>query len=329
MITHQTMMGALKDQADNNVFHLVGTGGPLSGSSSRADYLPTGFNVAGFGSTYTDLTNGAVYVNEGTKTNLYWTPISYDQAGVLGWRSDFRDGVGKANSDTGATATIPGSGIRVFGSGIAEIDSGLAIAIAEDGAIGTLQATATTGGLLAALGVGITTSVPFQPDRHGPIVVDALCAQSAAITTRRFFIGFLGTAADALANPVTGSTITITLVQDDLAGLTFDTDLTDADRLFAPHNKSDEAATILTTATGVDTGVDVAAAGTYQRFRVEISAAGVMTCFVDKIQVTQISASLDVDEEVAPVLLICAPTTATKAMLVKYFGAWGVRASGV
>lgn len=320
-------MGALRDQADNNVFNIVGAGGPLSGSISRADALPTGFNVCGFGSTYVDLTNGAIYVNEGTKTDLYWTPISFDQPGILGWWSNFRDSVGKAIADTAATVTLVGSGIRIFGSGINETDSGFVPAIAEDGAIGTLTASATSG-KTAALGVGLTTSVPYQPDSHGPLVVDSLCAQSAAITSRSFGIGFIGTAADALAMPVTGATLTLTLVQDDVALMLFDTGLTDGDRFFAAHNKSDEAASHLTSATGVDTGVDVAAAGTYQRLRVEITAAGVMTCFVDKIQVTQISAALDVDEEIAPVLIINSLASATKAMLVKYFGAWGVRAQG-
>lgn len=327
MIATANIWAAFKDKALNNVWDLVGAGAPVSGSGLSTNVTPpTGLGFAGFGSSYRNLTNGVEYWNEGTALNPYWTPRNINHPALLSWYSDFKDGVGKAIADTAATATLVGSGLRIFGNAIIDVDSGLTIAIGEDGPIASLIASATANDV-AALGVGITTSVPFQPDSHGPLVIDALITNSSAITLRRFFMGFIGTAADALVSPVTGTTLTLTLVQDDLAGLFFDVGLTDGDRLFAPHNKSDEAATILTTATGVDTGVDIAAAGTYQRLRIEISAAGVMTCFVNKIQVTQIAASLDANEEVAPVLLIASTSSATKTLLVKKFATWGSRAS--
>ena len=312
----------LRNWIDNGVVNICGSGARVSGTGSAS----TGKGVCGIGSTYTNTVTGVVYFNEGTALSPYWTPINLAHPSLLSWFSDFRDGVGKAIADTAATVTIPGSGIRVFGQGIAETDSGFTVAIGEDGPIGSLITT-DEDAHLAALGVGITTSVPFQPDTHGPLVIDVLISMSSAITLRRLFCGFLGTAADALDPPATGATTVITLVQDDLAGLFMDSIMTAASRLFAPHNKSDEAATIATTAAGVDTGVNLATAGTYQRLRVEISAAGVMTCFIDKAQVTQIEAALDVDEEVAPVLLVGSTSTATKTMLVKRFAAWGNRRS--
>jgi hypothetical protein len=318
MINYAGIFPSLKDRVRNGVYDLVGTGAPLSGVFG----VGTGSRLAGRGSTYTNLTTGVKYWNEGSATVPYWTPESFLQSQLLSWFSDFRDGVGKAVADTAATATIAGSGIRVFGDGIAETDSGLVIAIAEDGPIGTLTVTDEVSHI-AALGVGITTSVPFQPDSHGPLVVDALVAMSSALTLRRFFMGFVGTAADALISPVTGSTTTITLVQDDLAGLMFDVGLTNADGLFAPSNKSDAAAT--QTAASCDTSTDFPAAGTYARFRVQISAAGRMTCFMNKAQIFDLAAALDVDEEVAPVLLIGSTSTAVKLMLVKNFAAWGQR----
>lgn len=308
----------LGERARHGVYNLVGSGGPLSGTSG------TGVNIAGAGSFYFDKTNQVVYINEGDKATPYWTPVSFTQRGLISWHSDFRDGVGKAVSDTAVLATLTGSGIKIFGQGIAETDSGFVPAIGEGGAVGTLTTT-DEASHTAAIGVGLTTSLPFQPDTHGPIVVDALVAQSSAITLRTMFFGFAGALADALDPIVTGSGTTLTLVLDDLAGLYFDVGLTDTDRYFAPHNKSNEAATIATTATGVDTGVDVAVAGTYQRLRVQISAAGVMTCFVNKAQVSQISAALDVDEEVGPVLCLSSTSTAVKSALVKHFSAWGTR----
>lgn len=330
----KNIIANMKQGVKNAVFNMVGSGAPISGTGvwSASGSLgnltspATGIGVAGPGSRYIDKDNGTIYVNEGTAAAPYWTPIDLWQKYILGWGSDFRDAVGLPLATT-AVATIPGSGLRIFGQGIDETDAGLVIAIGEDGPIGTLTCT-NEDAHLAAIGVGIANSVPYQPDTHGPLVVEALFAGSAALTLRRFFLGFIGTAADALDPPVTGAAVTITLVQDDLAGLLMDAGLTATTELFAPHNKSDEAATILTTAVGVDTGVVMPAFGTYARLRVEISAAGVMTCFKDKVQITQIVAALDVDEEVAPVLLVGSKEANTKAILVKRFAAWGYRKSG-
>lgn len=324
MITTPSMMGALRDRADNNVFDLVGAGGPLSGSSSRTDFLPTGFNVAGKGSTYRDVTNNVMYINEGTKTALYWTPISFTQQNLLGCYSDFRDAVGKAHADTGTNYNIPGSGVRVFGSGIDETDSGLVVTLGANGAVARLTSSATATALPAALGFGSSTAL-FDPATNGPLVVDCKFTVVTDLLTKRVFVGFTGTTADALVSPVTGSTLTLTLVQDDVSGVMFDSAMTAATRLFAPHNKADEAASILTTATGVDTGVAVAAVGTYMRYRVEISPTGVMTVFLDGVQVTQISASASATVDLSPVLLLSGTTTAVDAIDIKHFGAWGTR----
>ncbi len=265
------------------------------------------------------------YINVGTLASPYWQPLGFDQYGILGIQTDFRSGLGKAVADTATTATIAdGTGVRVHGQGIAETDAGLTVAFAEGGGVASLIAT-NEDAHVAALSHGDTTP-QFQPDTHGPLYIEADLSISAALTNKMAFVGFVGTIADALDPPVTGATTVLTLVQDDLAGLFYSAGLTDGDRWFAPHNKSNEAATIATTATGVDTGVDVAAAGTYQRVRVEISQSGVMTCFINQVQVSRIAASLDVDEEVSPVCLVGSLTTATATMLLRRFAAWGHRA---
>lgn len=310
-----SLAGAIQLANGAKVFD--GTTSPLSGTSG------TGAASANAGSIYVCTTTGVAYVNEGTKASPYWTPLNYAHPSLFGAFTDFRDGVGKAHSDTAATYTIPGSGVRVHGQGIAETDSGLVITQGEGGPVGRITTTDEDAHLIA-LGFGGTT-VPFQPDTHGPLVIDAEVTLVSALTLRRLFCGFVGTAADALDPPVTGATVTLTLVQDDVAGIFMDAALTAATGLFAAHNKSDEAASILVSATGVDMGAVVPAAGTFVRLRVEISRAGVMTCFVDKVQKTRIAASLDVDEEVAPCLLVGSTTTAVKAMDVKRFATWGVR----
>jgi len=298
----------------------AGPSAPLSGIAPYGTFA--GF--AGKGSTYLALNSGTEYVNEGTQTSPYWTPSNFVQNSVFGAFADFRDSIGKAHADTAATVTLAGNGLRIHGQGIAEIDSGVVVTQDEGGPVARLTTTDEDAHLVS-LGFGGTT-VPFQPDTHGPLVVDAEITNVTALTLRRIFIGFIGTAADALDPPVTSTTLTHTLVQDDLAGIAMDAAMTAATRLWAVHNKSDEAATLASTATGCDTGVAISAVGTYQRLRVEISRAGVMTCFADKVQIARVAASLDVDEEVAPVLLLGSTSTAVKALDVKRFACWGARA---
>jgi hypothetical protein len=290
-----------------------GTSGTGAGTFAHPDVL------------YVDTTNHVVYINEGTLASPYWSPLDFEQPGLISCYEDFRNAVGKAASDTAASAVLVRSGLRIHGQGVAELDSGLTVAFAEGGNVASLLTTDEAAHTLA-ISAGHAGTAVWQPDVNGRMVIDALLAHSSAITERAMFLGFLGTCADALDPAVTGSATTLTLVQDDLAGLFFDSGLTDPDRLFAPHNKSDAAASIATTAAGVDTGVDIPAAGTYTRLRVEIGANGTMTCFKDKVQVTSIAAALDVDEECAPVLYVESNAASVKTMLVKQFAAYTSRA---
>ena len=297
-----------------------GSGGPLSGTSG------TGAKSHSFGpgSLYVNSANGVVYINEHTQASPYWTPVSYDQAGLRAWDTGFEDHVAKALSGSDATAVLA-SGVRIHGQGLAENDSGGVVAgVAERGAVCTLTTTNEAAHTIA-LGVGDTT-LPFQPDNNGPLVIDCTFTHSSAITLRATFCGFIGAAANALDPVVTGGTTTLTLVLDDVAGMFQDVGLTDGDGIFLPHNKSNAAASIATSATGVDTSTTMAAAGTYTRWRVEISAAGVMTAFVNKVQKGSISAALDVDEELAPSFHIESTNAATKSVLVDRFSTWGTRA---
>ena len=290
-------------------------GAPSSGTSG------TLAGVAEAGDMLWDKTNGVLFVNEGTQASPYWTPAGYDQAPLFGVHTDFRDQAGKAIADTNGEAIVPGSGLRVFGQGVAETDSGLVVqAAAEGGNVGRITTTNEDAHTIA---IGMEAGV-FQPDQHQLLVVDVELTQVAAITDRAMFVGFLGLAADALDPAVTGATTVATLVQDDLAGLWVDAGLTDGDRFFGVHNKSNEAATQDLTADG-DTSTDLAAAGTYQRLRVEITAAGAMTAFVDKAQVYTDATALDADEECSPVVYLESLAAATKSADVRRFATWAYR----
>lgn len=312
----KSFQAMLNNRVTFGALDFVGDSAPSSGTSG------TGAGVTGKGSTYTNTLTGVVYVNEGTALNPYWTPIDLSHRNLLSWWSDFRDSVGIAVADTTASFTLAGSGLRVFGTAQPNATGGLTVAQGLGGAVATMLVGTTTG-LQIALGVGGAT-VPFKPSTMGPLVIDATVAQLTAVTLRRFFLGFVGTAADALVSPVTGTTVTLTNVQADLAGLMFDVGLTATTSLFATKNKANDTPTILVTAANVATGA-VVAGDVYQRLRVEVDAAGNAKFFIDKLQVTQHLLALTPGTALAPVLAMHSTTGAAKDMLVKQFATWANR----
>jgi hypothetical protein len=308
----------------SNVMMFRGEGGPNSGTTG------TGFGVVPPGAFYQDRNTGTLYVNEGTKASPYWTPVSFSQPNLLGVYEDFRGPAVKAIADT-TTGLNAASGIRTFGQGIAETDSGCVKGTDVEGShVGNMRTT-NEDEHVVALGMGTSVAV-LQPDTHGPLVVDVLWSQLTNILTRRIFVGFTGEAADAMDPVATGATTVITFSSggttgDDMAGIFMDANMTDADALYLAHNKSNAAATIATTATGVDLSTNLAAAATYQRMRVEVDLLGNVRAFVDKTQVALITTALDVDEELLPVvaLMVESGTTIMQAT-VKQFSCWGNRA---
>lgn len=278
------------------------------------------------------------FVNEGTAASPYWTPTSFTSPGLLAVYEDFRTlkgdvlaGSAPAITDT-ATVNYTGGGARVVGLGLAETDCGIAAGTDVEGShVARLTATDEDG-----KGIGLAGSVvaEFQPDTHATIVVDTTLTNVSAITLRSLFVGFVGAAADNMSPPVGGSTTTVTFQPDDLAGLFMDAALTDADGIFGVSEKSNTAGTQTVAATGDAT---LAAAGTYQRFRVEVWADGTAVGFVDKAQVVSIkgatgagthattTTALDADEEIIPLVFLESTSTATKSMDVKRFMYWGKR----
>lgn len=306
-----------------NVRLYSGEGVPKSGTAGTFPNAPQG-------SVYFDKTTKATFVNEGASPSPYWSPTAPNQRGLLAYQTDFRDGVGKAVADTAATATITGSGLRVHGSSIADTDAGLTIAVdsAGSGCIGSLI-TGNENPDAAVLSFGFGTNPLFKPSVNGTIVVDALVAQSSAITSRSFFLGFLGSAADAIAAPITGSGTTISFAatfSDEIHGLCFSSALTDSDGWFAVHDKANTNASIATTATGVDPSLTKAAGDVYERLRVEVDADGAVRMFVDKVLVASFAAgTAATTTALHPVMVQNTLAVANATALVKSFAAWGLR----
>lgn len=296
----------------NGVHHLEGTGFPRSGTT-----YGDGYGYAGKGSTYHDRTRGTHWINTGSASAPYWQPAGYDQPGMWGFQSDFRETQATALSDTTAKLIQAAAGYRIFGDGTAQNDGGaLQGTMVEGGTPLRMTASATVPGL-AAIGMPeISGAGPYQPDQHGMGIMEAYVTQVSAITLRAMGIGFVGLAADGMVLPVTAATTVATLVQDDLALMHFDVGYTATSEFKLASNKSDEAATM----TAQATGVVCAAAATAQLLRVEVypdrnDATKVrMVAFVNKAQVGTIADALDEDEEANPVLYIASTSAAIKAM---------------
>lgn len=261
--------------------------------------------------------------NEGSASTPYWTPVHIGTGPIWGVETDWRDQVGYAVANNDAEAVVAGSGIRIFGDGLEQTDSGAVAQTAGEG--GITMRLSTTNQTAHLIAIGMDAGV-MQPDQHGPLTVDVEMTNVSAITARAMYVGFVGTAIDAFVEPVTGDTVTATLVQDDLAGIFFDTDLTDADRWYGVHNKSNASATQDLSSDG-DTSTNVPAAGTYQRLRVEIAPGGGMTAYADKSVIYTQDEALDTDEECSPIFYLAAQADAVKTCDVRRFSAWAVRAT--
>lgn len=290
---------------------------------------PTGTGAGSFGWPAAVLyctTSKALFVNEGTLASPYWSPVHIDQRGLIGIETNFRNNVGKALANTDTSADL-GNGVKVSGQGIAEIDSGLVITFDELGRIGRITTTDEVAHLVSLSPVG--TAAIFQPDTHGPFVVEAEFANVSANTLRENFLGFCGSNANEIDPPVTATTATVSFaatIGDDVAGLLVASALTLATTIMAINDKGNANATQLVTASGVNTGRTIEAAGTYNRWRVECDASGNVRYFVNKVQVRLATAALDVDEEMSPLFYTASNSTAVKSTDIKRFAAWGVRA---
>jgi plastocyanin len=298
---------------------LILNGAPLSGTTSGSF-----IGVADPNAQCYDKINNVTYINEGTKASPYWSPTNIRDIGLRGVSAQLIGGEGgKSIADTTASAII-GYNTRVYGQGIAETDSGV-VSSGGEGFSQTELRTTNEDVHTVALSMG-GSGTTLQPDTHGPIVID-IDYTNDAITHRSIFLGFQNLSIDALIEPCIGATTTITFNNvsatcDDIAGLFLDTSLTVGNKYFLAHTSSDAAATFATSASvgGAAAGVgQVAAAGTFQRLRIQVGAGGSVTAFINKAEVGHVVSALDADEEIVPVFCLGAAEAGIKQVEVKEF----------
>jgi len=157
-------------------------------------------------------------------------------------------------------ATTPGHFIgpyRVVGDTV-ETDSGIVVASKSSGWV-TLTVNDENG-----KGVGLATDVCFSPVLNGAMALEAR-VETSALTARSIFIGFAGTIADDVAEPVTSATTTITKVVPCL-GFILDSQLTAGTYWHMPYILASD--TTQTSTTVVASQVAVAAEADVLRLEV-------------------------------------------------------------
>lgn len=305
------------------------SGFPTSGTSGTG-----AGTTAASGALVRDTGSGVVFVNEGTLASPYWTPISFNQRGLVGLLTDWNGASGRAGSAT-TDNSIDTNGVKYFGQGIEvnDADTAMTVSYPIGGPLLTFGTTNETNHS-SSLGLGGTAGL-WKPGTNGVMVADITFTGITDILTRAFILAFqgddVGAQEEALDPIVTGSTTTLTFsavgnAGDNLAGLIMDSRLTAASTIFAFSNKANAAATQTTASAALTVAATMPAAATYTRWRVEIDTAGDMRVFVDKVLCKTVTGALTTTVAHKPVFqMVNTTTTASLQCGIRRFGTWAKR----
>lgn len=182
-----------------------------------------------------------------------------------------------------------------------------AISAAKNGVL--LLTTDDSAGTVAADGSGFNSELNWYAE-NDELVAEARLKISA-ITTVSLFFGFTDTKALEAAVQASGSANGITTNAADAVGIMFDTSMTD-DNFWAVGVAND------VDATAQDLGV-APVADTYVKLRVQVTAAGVATFFINDTQVgTAMVGAVTPSVALTPQILIWPRTTASRTCSVDY-----------
>lgn len=326
-MAHLTVPTAQSDQDMTVVLSISGF--PTSGTDG------TGAGTyAAPGALVRDNASGVLFANEGTLASPYWTPVSFNQQGLVGLNTDWNGATGRAGSAT-TDNSIDTNGVKYFGQGIEvnDADTAMTVSYPIGGPLLTFGTTNETNHS-SSLGLGGTAGL-WKPATNGVMVADITFTAITDILTRSFILGFQGDASggqeEALDPIITGSTATLTFsavgtAGDNLAGLVMDSRLTAADSVFCFNNKANAAATQTTASAALTVAATLPAAATYSRWRVEVDTAGDMRVFVNKVLCKTVTGALTTTVAHKPVFqMVNTTTTATLQCGIRRFGVWAKR----
>lgn len=140
-------------------------------------------------------------------------------------------------------------------------------------------------------GVALVSELVFSPTLQGPVILEAR-VQMQALTTRSIFVGFCGTIADDIAEPLTTSTTTHTLTAADLCGFVFDSQASASTAWHACYNGGTRTGE--TVSANTTTGI-IAVAGEWDILRVEMYADATAKYWINGVLESEVATAIDPD----------------------------------
>jgi hypothetical protein len=180
---------------------------------------------------------------------------------------------------------VPGSGINNVGDfklvgDLAETDCGL-VPISKANGWARITGTDENG-----YGAALASEVAFSPVLNGTLVLEAR-VELQALTARNVFVGFAGTIADNVLEPLTAATVTITKVVPAL-GFLLDSQLTAGTKWHMPYL----LATDTTQASTVVVSSQTAVAAESDILRLEVDPNGAARWYINGVLEQSVGAGL-------------------------------------
>ena len=221
-------------------------------------------------------------------------------------------------AETAATRSFGGSGLRVLGQGIAEVDSGITVGETDaNNGVGILTTTDE-----ADHSCGVATPQSFVVGKMGTIIAECR-VQFVDLDTKEFYFGLTDENEDAenlQGSTIHGGTTTVTLTAANLCGFLFSAEFS------AGSDSGDEdwymvynggTTTGATTSTDVDAN-DNAVAGEFQILRLEVAINGTARWYIDGVLKQTVTGAVSTTAEVAVIAMVEAKTAAIEYALVDY-----------
>ena len=211
---------------------------------------------------------------------------------------------------TAATRAFGGSGLRVIGQGIAEVDSGITVG-ESDGLNGVGILTTTNED---AHSCGLTTGKVFDVGKMAPINIECR-VQFPDLDTKAFYFGLTDVNTDTAileGENLVAAGATLTLTASDLCGFLLDAEATDDEDWIMVYNGGTTSGE--TTIASIDADNDAVAAE-WDILRLEIAINGTARWYVNGVLKQTVTGAVSTSTDLAVMAMI-----ETRAASIEY--AW-------
>jgi hypothetical protein len=218
---------------------------------------------------------------------------------------------------TAASRTFGGSGLRVIGEGIAEVDSGITVGETDPNLNGVGYLTTTDEDVHSC---GVTTAKCFDIGLMAPFVAECR-VQFNTLLTKEFFFGLTDVNDDNATLEtlmVHGNTLTITLTASDVCGFLFASEMTDAADWFMVYNGGTTVGE--TVGANIDANDD-AVAGEFQILRLEVDPNGTARWYIDGVLKQTVAGAVSTTTDLACMAMVESKTNANMYAKVDFFSA--------